>query len=97
MSRQLEQIVEERTARRNLALIRALEFELVGTLKTKGIDLLGFSLKIDPFECLMTLRANVDGGRQVAFIGSDGIPNTIIKAVIAAKRDQLVWREDKYR
>ena len=96
MSRQLEQIQEERATRRRDAVVRALEFELPGSLETKGITLLGFAMKYDAYECLMTLKADVGGKRQKAFVGAGSPIDCILKAVQAAGADRLRWSEDKW-
>lgn len=97
MTRQLEAIGEQRQAKRHALLVRALEFELSGALQASGATLLGFSVKIEEWECLMTLRAYRDDSMQIAFVGSDDVINCINKAVRAAKSGKIVWREDKWR
>ena len=96
MTRHLDAVTEERQARKHHAVVRALEFELVGVIASKGGELLGFSVRIAEWETLMTLRAVIDGERQVAFVGSDDLVNCILKAVRAAQRDKLAWQADKY-
>lgn len=97
MSRQLEAVGEQRQAKRHALLIRALEFELSGALQQSGALLQGFSVKIEEWECLMTLRAFREDTNQIAFIGSDDVINCINKAVRAAKSDKIMWRPDKWR
>lgn len=96
MSRQLDQIRETRETKRRDALVRALEFELPGSLENQGITLLGFALKYDAYECLMTIKADVGGVRHVAFIGAASPIDCILRAVQTAQNDRLRWREDKY-
>lgn len=96
MSRQLDLVREKRETKRRDALVKALEFDLAGSLEMQGIQLIGFAIKFDAYECLMTLKADIGGARQVAFIGSDSVMNAILKAVSAAKNDRLRWREDVY-
>lgn len=96
MTRQLEQLREDRETKRRDALVQALEFGLAGTLETQGITLLGFALKYDAFECLMTLKVEVGGDRQVAFIGTSSPIDCILRAVQAAQSDRLRWRKDRY-
>ena len=97
MSRQLEQLRETRESKRRDALVRALEFELAGTLETQGTTLLGFSLKFDAYECLMTIKADQGGERKVAFIGAGSPIDCILKAVQAAGADRLRWRDDRWQ
>lgn len=96
MSRQLDQIAEERETKRRVALVKALEFELPGVLASKGIEMVGFAVKYDAFECLMTIKADIDGVRQVCFVGGGGVIDCILRSVTAAKHDRLRWRVDKY-
>lgn len=96
MSRQLDIKAEEReTARRN-QLVKVLEYGLVGSLESQGIELLGIAIKYDAFNCLLTLKADVGGVRSVAFVGSDTIINCFLKAGSEASRNTLKWREDRY-
>lgn len=97
MTRQLDKKKEEKEARRRVALVKALEFELADNLDLAGITLLGFAVKWDAFECLMTVKADIGGVRHVAFVGSDSVINAIIKATVAAKYDRLRWKEDVYK
>lgn len=96
MSRQLELVKEERETKRRTALVRALEYELPGSLEIQGIVLTGFSMKYDAFECLMTVRADIGGEAQKAFIGAGSPIDCILKCVQAAKADRLRWSKDKY-
>lgn len=96
MSRQLDQKTEERETARRKALVRALDFGIVGALESQGIELLGFAFKYDAFNCLMTIKAFTGGVQSVAFIGSDTLINTILKAESEARRGTLRWRPDKY-
>lgn len=96
MTRLLEQKREERQALRINALVKALEFGLVGALESQGVEFLGFSVKYNAFNCLMTLRADLGGKRHVAHVGSDSIINCILKAENDASHDALVWVKDKY-
>ena len=96
MTRQLEIKEEEReTAKRN-ALVKALDFGIVGALEAQGIELLGFAFKYDAFNALMTIKAEVGGVRSICFIGSDTVINCILKAFSEARRNELRWRADKY-
>ena len=96
MSRQLEQKQEQRETVKRDALIRALEFGLTGALQNQGIELLGFAMKIQPFNCLLTLKADVQGKRSVCFVGSDTVINCFLKADSMASNHSLQWRADQY-
>lgn len=97
MSRQLDYEKEQREQLRRVELVKCLEFGLVGALSAQGIDMLGFAMKYDPFNCLMTLKADRNGEGIVSFVGSDTIINCFLKAQSEALRQGLKWREDKYR
>lgn len=96
MSRQLELIKEERETKRRDALVRALEYALPGSLEVRGVMLTGFSMKYDAFECIMTIRADIGGVAEKAFVGAGSPIDCILKAVQAAKNDRLRWSKDKY-
>lgn len=96
MSRQLEQVQEQRETKRRVALVRALEFELPGVLEVKGITMLGFAMNYDAYECLMVIKADVGGEKQVAFVGAGSPIDCILKSVQAAKADRLRWSKDKW-
>lgn len=96
MSRQIDLKRELRETARRDALVKALDFELAGTLDTQGITLLGFAVKYDAWECLLTLKADIGGERNVSFVGSDTVMNCILKSVIYARQDRLRWKLDAY-
>lgn len=96
MTRQLEAKKEQRETARLNALAKALDYGLAGALEAQGIILIGFAIKYDAFNCLMTIRAEFGGVRNVAFVGSDNIINCILKAQSEARGDRLKWRVDKY-
>ena len=97
MSRQLDAISEERTARRHKELVRALEFELVKVVQEGGRELAGFSVRISDWECLITLRAAKGDKPQVCFVGAEDVVGVITKAVRLGRAEKLVWKADDYR
>lgn len=96
MSRQLEQIQEERQRRADVALVSAVEFGLSGAIAHTGGVLLGFSAKLQESDCLLVLRARFPGGPQVCFVGADSLANALRKSVREGLADNLRWREDRY-
>ena len=96
MSRQLDLEQEVRAAKRRDALVRALDYGIVGALESQGIELLGLSIRHRAFNCLLTIRADVGGDRQVAFVGSDSIINCFLKAESDASQGSLHWTIDKF-
>lgn len=97
MSRQLEQLTEERETKRRDSVIAALEFELAGAVEFIGGEMRGFSIKYDNFEALLTYKATFQGIQKVAFVGSDTPMNCIIKAANMAKHKRLKWKDDRYQ
>lgn len=96
MSRQLDLEHEVRESARRDQLVQALEYGIVGALESQGIQLLGIAIKYDAFNCLLTLKADIAGERQIAFVGSDSIMNCFLKTQSEARRHALAWRPDKY-
>lgn len=97
MSRQGDVVAEGRTRKMHVAIVKALEFDLVGSVAHSGGVLTGFSVKIDEWETLVTLRAVVAGRPQIAFVGGESLAYTIVKCVREAHADRLQWREDRYK
>lgn len=96
MSRQLDQKKEiYETARRD-ALVKALEYSLVGSLETQGIELQGIAIRYDPFNVLMTIKADIAGKRMVSFVGSDTLMNVFLKADSMSRSTVLKWKADQY-
>lgn len=96
MSRQLEVEHEVRESARQTALIKAVEFGIVGALEHQGIVLTGFSIKYQPHDCLMTIKGIRGEQHSVAFISSDTIMNVLLQAYSAATNQSLRWGPDKY-
>ena len=96
MSRQEDHKAEDREQARRLALIKALEFELVENVQNLGAVLQGFAIKYDEVSCLMTLKADFEERRHVCFIYSDSMMNCVVSATRAAARNKLSWSPDKY-
>lgn len=96
MSRQLDikrEIYE--TARRD-ALVKALEFGIVGSLEMQGIELQGIAIRYDAFNCLLTLKAHIAGIPKVSFVGSDTMMNVLLKADSMSRNNVLKWKVDQY-
>lgn len=96
MSRQLEQADEERYAIRRAAIMQAVEGGLESAITHSGAVFIGFTVKITPVECLLVLKGNLAGRRQVAFVGSDNLGSALIKASKLGYMDKLLWRQDRY-
>lgn len=96
MSSQLERDQEVRQEERVRKLGRIVDYELEGAVGHAGGLLLGFSVRISPEDCLVTLRAVVAGRNQVAFVGGSTLASALFKATTLARTDKLEWRQSKY-
>jgi len=97
MTRQLELKAEEKRLTRGERLLRILEYELAGAIEATGLVFLGFAVYYDTYECMLVLKADAGNSKQVAFVYSDDIAGTLIKAVNGIKSDRVRWREDTYK
>jgi hypothetical protein len=96
MTRHLDADHEDRQVRKDAALVAAVNFGIVNAVQMNGRELLGFSVRMDEWETLITLRAVDQGERLVAFVGAETLPSALIKVVREGKRDKLVWRADEW-
>jgi hypothetical protein len=96
MSRQLEQIREDRQSRKDKALLLAVEGGLNDAIERSGGMLGGFSVKLNGGDCLLILKADFPAGSQISFVGANDFSEAIIKAVRLGNQDKLVWKADKY-
>ena len=96
MSRQLDEKREVQQQKFDTMLVAAIEFELVGSIAHAGGELTGFSVRFSEVDCLLTLRAVLPAGAQVAFVGAPTLADCFRRAVNEAYRDNLRWREDNY-
>jgi len=96
MSRQLEQLQEEKSRRRHKAILLAVEGALETALSKTGYVLEGFSVNLSGGDCLITLRGFKESKRFVAFVGAGDLGSCLVKALREAGADRLAWRADKY-
>jgi hypothetical protein len=96
MTRLLDLEHEVRETSRRDELVKALEFGLAGAIANQGAKLQGFAIKYGDFDCLMTIKADFDSGRMIAFVGSDTIMNCLLRSYHAAARNELRWKADQY-
>ncbi|MCK5308988.1 MAG: hypothetical protein KAJ73_10275 [Zetaproteobacteria bacterium] len=96
MSRQLEQVIEERQAKRARLIVRSVEFELAEAVGRAGGELTGLAVKYAVGECLVVVKARLAGQPQVAFVGAEDFGSCLIKAVREARTDRLRWQADRY-
>lgn len=96
MSRQLEQHWEEARKKRDLGIVAAVEFGLVAAVERSGAEFYGFAARVNPSECLLTIKVSLAGRRQVAFVGSDTLGSALLKAVRLGNTDKLIYKDDMY-
>lgn len=96
MSRQLEQLTEERSERKRQAVLHAVYGGIDSAISAKGLRLAGMSIKLTGGDCLLTLRAANGDGTIVGFIGAGDLPDALAKAVREVHTDQVKWRPSKY-
>lgn len=96
MSRQLEQVREEKQRRRDNAILLALDGGLVESVSSAGGVLSGFSVSLRGGDCLITIKALLAGRPQIAFVGAEDLTSCVLKVVREAKSDRLRWRDDQY-
>lgn len=96
MTRQFDIVQEERTKKVHLAIVKAIEYELVGSVAHQGGELTGFSVRIQEWETLITLRALQDEVPMVAFVGSETLTQALLKCVREAYQSKLNWQVDAY-
>lgn len=96
MSRQLEQVREDRQKKKDLALLLALCGGLSDAVQHSGGVLGGFSVRISGGDCLLILKAEFPAGSQISFVGAEDFQDAVLKAVREARQDKLRWRADKF-
>lgn len=96
MTRQSDLKVEEKQAKLDQQLVRAVEFELQGSISHSGGILNGITIMIYPEDVLIVLKAEVAGRQQVSFVAAETMATGIRKSVRDAYSDRLRWRVDKY-
>jgi hypothetical protein len=96
VSRQLQQKQEEALARRNKQILLSIEGGLSDALARAGAVLLGFSVKHGDLDCLITLRVELAGRRQIAYVGSSTLGDCLVKAMREARSDKLRWKDDRF-
>ena len=91
---------DERAAARlkteRLYLHNALDGGLTEALRQETYDLLGFSVKYDSYECLLTIRVLSNGDRLIGFVGGNCLVDLFIKAEREIKRGKVAFRQDKF-
>lgn len=96
MSR-LDVLMAERMKREREATLLALYGGLESGVERAGGELVGLAVKFNGAGCLLTLKAEFPGGMMVGFVGGDDLAHVMRKGAAESVRDQVKWREDKWR
>jgi hypothetical protein len=96
MSR-LDVVMDERAKREKEGALLAIYGGLEDGVSRAGGVLQGLSVKFDGAGCLLTLKAEFPNGCMVGFVGGDDLAHVLRKGAGEAVRDQVKWREDKWR
>lgn len=96
MSRQLEQVREDRQKAQDKAVLIAVEYGLEDAVRTSKREFYGFAAQYRGDGWLLTLKAGLGEDREIAFVGGETLGGALIKAVSLAGRDGLKWRKDVY-
>lgn len=96
MSRQLEQLAEQRRSNRNRRIVEAVEYALSDAVERSGGELTGLAVKLHKGDCMLVVKVVLAGKNQVAFVGAEDFGGALLKAVREGNSDRLRWRLDKY-
>ena len=96
MSRQLEQVAEEKSKNRAIRLARVLDLGLSDAVERAGGELLGLSIRYGDFDVLMTIKAVFPAGQMVAFVGAGSMGDCFLKGAREAGNDSLRWKPDRW-
>lgn len=93
----LDVLMAERMKKERSAVLLAVYGGLEESVSRAGGELLGLSVKFGTSDCLLTLRAQFPAGAMVGFVGGEGLADVLRRASKDAARDEVKWREDKWR
>lgn len=96
MSRQLEQVREDRQRKFDHEVLIALEYGLVDAVQDTKRTFVGFAAKFGGSDWLLTVKGDLGDERQVAFVGGATLGDALVKAMREARTDKLRWRADNY-
>lgn len=96
MDNQMEVIEAKRRDRRRKEIRVSIEYGLVGAVEALGGTLRGFSVRMDEYEVLMTIRATFEGKGMIGFVGAEDLGACLVKAVRELRNNKVTWRADKY-
>jgi hypothetical protein len=91
-----ENAYAQRQQKRALFLYRVLSGDLEATLHKFGAVLLGFSVKCGDEDYLLTMRADFEGEKMVAWVGATSLANMFRKAYREARSNTLRWKVDEW-
>lgn len=96
MSR-LDVILDQRAKLERDACLLAVYGGLEKGVERAGGLLTGISVKFGADGCLLTIKAEFPAGAMVGFVGGEDLPAVLRKGAGDAGRDQVKWREDRWR
>lgn len=97
MPKQAVKLQEAPASRRAVALEECLDSGLAGAIAYAGAELTGFSMKCGTVDTLLTLRALFPAGHMIAWVGADGMGETLLKSVRLIKSGDARWHPDRYK
>jgi hypothetical protein len=96
MSSPEEQKAEQRRSKKAHRLQYVCEGGLEDAFDKIGYTVTGLSIRTNPDDYLITVRAFRNGELKVAFCGASTLANCLIKLRTEAQHGRLRWRADKY-
>lgn len=93
----LDKIMEQRLENERQGALLAVYGGLESGVAHAGGILVGMSVRFSEGDCLITLKADFPAGRMVGFVGGENFADTLRRAAGDAVRDNVKWREDKWR
>lgn len=96
MTSPLEVEREQRQVKKRERLGAIIDIGLESASQRSGVVLTGLTLKIRRDDCLLVLKAVLEGRPSVAFVGSSDIAGCFLKAYKELGSDKVSWRDDKF-
>ncbi len=91
-----EQADDIAKSRKALRLLRECDSAMAYAVQAQGCRLKGFSVRLAPEDCLITVRADFEGKQMVAFVGATTLSNALLKVTRDAVSGKLKWRDDRF-
>lgn len=91
-----EKAHEIRRAKAARRLQHACEGGIEDALRSGGHVCAGLTIRTNPEDVLITVRAHNGEGKVIAFCGASDVGNALTKLLRQAKSGELRWREDRW-